>query len=353
MEPTPRHIKNKNLSARLFGTSNELTRSDKTAENYSARAEWFKRHAARQLGRSTVGPLEVAAFAIEKRVEWARSTWRQTKASLIFHFTSLNTQASLEAVQMLIGVSQADCLKRGRQTSGMRARKFSQEALDSLLQTIRGERSKYSSTLERWLVLGICTGLRPDEWGSSEVVLLDPISVGDSSNGFEVEELGDSLKIHYLRVANSKTTNGRAHGAYRHLNLSNLKPSVIESISQFCKLMNEARLDGNYDRYYRGCQQLLLRSNKKSNNSTRKGKFIQLYSPRHKFSSDAKLVYSPAQVAALMGHSTVMTAVAHYGKSHSGTRRNIAIPVTSEVARVNLSKRAPFIPPTPHRAPKK
>ena len=79
------------------------TRSPATEQAYLARALWFESHAARHLGIPEPSPLEVAAFALEKRAEWAKSTWRQTKAALVFRYDAMGTSAAMEAGDLLRG----------------------------------------------------------------------------------------------------------------------------------------------------------------------------------------------------------------------------------------------------------
>jgi len=187
--------------------------------------------------------------------------------------------------------------------------------------------------LETWLLLGAEIGLRPHEWGQATLIYLTPMEVGDVHADVLVGAFGDVVKAPYLRIRNSKTTNGRSHGEFRHLNLSRIKPSLIEMIGEFAELMTEVVESGHYQTYYAACRKLLWRINK-SLHGKHPRKWLQLYSPRHKFSSEAKNALGAEGVAAMMGHATTKTASEHYGRRTSATGGLGPRPIESEIIRV-------------------
>jgi hypothetical protein len=184
------------------------------------------------------------------------------------------------------------------------------------------------------LLLGAEIGLRPHEWGQAQLIFASPHELGDVEAGPDSGEPPvDGALLPYLRIRNAKATNGRSHGEFRHLNLSALQPAMVEMVGEFSALMNEVVTSGNYALYYSACQKLLWRINT-GIHSKNDRKWVQLYSPRHKFSSDAKKSLESGGVAALMGHATTKTASEHYGRRAHSTGSLGPRPVASEVIRV-------------------
>ncbi len=306
------------------------TRLAQTEDNYLKRALWFEGYAATMMGTLEVSPEEVAACAITKKATWASSTWRQIKASLLFRYGAMNTPASLAAVQALQSESQGGSVKRSNQTSAKRKKNVSDADLSRVLTPIAHSKSKYAGILQTWLVLGSWTGLRPHEWCQAVVVSLSEA---------DIEGKGDAtVKLPYLRVENAKHTNGRGHGKYRHLPLAGFHQDIIDGMANFALHMTLAEQQGQYPTYYAGCQALLARINGKLRHA--RGKRVQLYSARHKFSAAAKLQLTLAEVGALMGHGTDQTSSSHYGKRQHSSGGLKVTPLAIEVRRVRLKKTA-------------
>jgi hypothetical protein len=271
----------------------------------------------------------VASYALERRSEWSKSTWRQVKAALVFWYESKGGQDAATAVSMLRGATQSSCHRRTGRTSGMRSKSVTQKALMSVISGVRATGSAYAAMLEAWLVLGAVFGLRPHEWCHAELLYLSPAEVGDR------DAAGDGL-VPYLRVRNAKATNGRAHGEFRHLNLQRLAPEVVESAGNFAVLMAGIFESGRYKSSYGACSKLLYRVNARLHRNNR-SKWVQLYSARHHFSSDAKKNLDASGVGALMGHKTTKTASEHYGRRASGGALGPR-PIASEVSRVRVRR---------------
>lgn len=276
--------------------------------------------------------MAVAAHAMEMRPEWSKSTWRQYKAALLYRYGEMGTAGAQQACSLLRDAGQGPCATNSRRTSGRRAKTVSAEALDTVVQRASESKSEFGPLLITWLLLGAQIGLRPHEWGQAEVLLLYPEHLGDSESPPGVQQP-------YVRIRNSKTTNGRSHGEYRHLNLASLAPELVNAVAQFTQLMSRAVHSGQYARLYKGCAQLLYRINTDlhSNNSTL---WVQLYSPRHRFSSEAKKALDLNAVAALMGHGTDKTATKHYGRAISSTGTLGPKPIAAEIARVRQVRQA-------------
>lgn len=326
------------LPGRAPAPGEAAERSPETERAYLARALWFESHAATHLGISEPSPLEVAAYAMERRAEWSKSTWRQTKAALLFRYGAMGTRISAEAADMLRGGTQTECVNGSQQTSGRRAKSVTPEALREVLGLIRGSRSRYAALLETWLILGTEIGLRPHEWCQAEVVRVRPVDVGDDFLADDPAADPDAA-VPYLRIENGKATNGRSHGQYRHLNLAKLSPQLIETVAEFSSTMTDIHAAGHYTACYSACQRLLARINASLHGDSPR-KWVQLYSSRHKFSSEAKKHFDTDAVAALMGHATNKTATEHYGRRVSSTGSIGPRPIAAEVARVRQVRHA-------------
>jgi hypothetical protein len=334
----------RNESGHAGGASAGTASSGRTAATeraYLARALWFEAHTARFLGIDGPTPVEVAAYALERRHEWAKSTWRQTKAALIFRYSAMGTAEAMIALDSLRDGDQSPCAVRTDRTSARRAKAVTPEALARVIAEVRRAKSEYAALLETWLLLGAEAGLRPHEWTRAEVIWARPHELGDVEAGAAApEDNSQDQPQPYLRIKNGKRTNGRSHGEYRHLNLQRLNGAMVDMIGEFASLMCQAQADGLYDSYYGGCRKLLLRINVRLK-LAKSDKLVQLYSPRHKFSSQAKKVLETEGVAALMGHKTTKTASEHYGRRSVKTGGSLGPrPVASEVLRVRKVRNA-------------
>lgn len=307
-----------------------VTRQASTEDAYLQRALGFARRTSLELSIRDPAPPVVAAHALELREEWAKATWRQMKSALLFRYRAMGSPEAFEACDMLLSADQGICPKTSSRTSGRRAKHYGAEQFQVVLAEIQSSNSQYSALLATWLLLGHEVGLRPHEWGQAEVI-------------FEISELnGDGRPesgeaIPYLRIQNAKCTNGRAHGDFRHLDLTALDPGLVQAIGDFARLMSEATARGEYSQLYSSCAKLLYRVNRRVHSGNEQ-RWIQLYSPRHRFSSEAKKALDEAGVAALMGHRTTATAGRHYGRRIAATGTLGPRPIAMEVARVRKSR---------------
>lgn len=307
-----------------------MSRTPATEAAYLRRALWFEEHVQRALKVDNPDPREVASFAVEAKTTWGKATWRQIKAALIFRYTAMGTEAALAAVRTLAMERQTGCVVKPHRTSATRKKSVSDADIAGVVQALRETRSTYAAPLEKWIVLGSLTGLRPHEWAQAEVILLRRALAEGRPIPLEIDP-----PIPFLRVRNAKDTNARSHGELRHIDLSPLPSDTVEEIAAFCQFMKEIVSSGGYTKFYSGCQKLLYRVG--SAFTTYAGHRLQIYSARHRFSSDAKKSLSREAVAALMGHATNQTAVRHYGRRPAGGASGIAIrPLATEVAKVKI-----------------
>lgn len=320
-------------STRAPAPGEASSRTAATENNYIKRALWFAAHTSRHLGLEDPSPTEVVAYAFERRPEWTKSTWRQTKAALIFRYESMGTPQGLDAVRILREAGdQTECISKSTKTSGRRAKSVTDSQFDTLLGKIRASNSQYSAMLESWLIMGTICGARPHEWTQSELIYELPSKI--DPEGHAGSGLLD-LERPYLRIENAKGTNGRSHGKNRHIDLSSLDQLLLDAVSRFCTSMRRLAENGDYQVCYQGCQKLLYRINSESRIRFKGApKWVQIYSSRHIFSANAKRVLEAREVSALMGHGVDRTASSHYGRRRGGGGAVDVRPVEAEVTRV-------------------
>lgn len=227
----------------------------------------------------------------------------------------MGTEDATKAHDLLKAQSQDGCIQKSTKTSALRKKSYSNKEVELIISNLRCSRSKYAKILIKWITHGIITGLRPHEWCHAEVC-------------YQEEKV-------YLRVKNGKHTNGRGNGETRHLDITKYPQNIIQSISTFSSYMAEQYEKGEYEKVYTGCQVLLCRTNRMLGFEDKR---IQLYSPRHRFSSETKKVMSPSEVAALLGHATDKTATMHYGKARYARGGVVPEPVQAEVGTVRAIK---------------
>lgn len=142
----------------------------------------------------------------------------------------------------------------------------------------------------------------------------------------------------YLRVKNSKHTNGRAHGEYRHLDLTEFNAVILTAVNAFVRFMSPLSRS-RYTATYDACRHLLAEIN--ASFFGEDGRHIQLYSPRHFYASNAKRALHPTQVAAAMGHANDHTAYSMYGNAKYASGGRMAKPVDEEALKVRQVRKTP------------
>lgn len=404
------------------------SRSPATEAQYIARAKWAIRRAlvlqfnlnkdqkkaAAQLTDAQLRAIP-ESLVVDQMLQqknqglWAHATWRQIKASLMFYYSQLlqdietggylyevnnvdplsgtpfaalgpQVQADvaeytlsraeslreiIKSLAMVEGPTPEEIAHLPLRTSALRKKNFSAESFNTVLLVLKATagKHKWNNLTITWLTLGALTGLRPHEWCQAEVVELPEVVETPDLEGTQQE-----IYTWYLKVLNSKNSNNRAHGEYRHIDISALSESERSVLADFCGFMKESLDDGYYQNVYKGCKEALRRANKailsgnlnkfvkianqvptkakggkiynnikKTKDSLDTFKVIQLYSARHKAASDAKQVLTQAEVAAFMGHATDQTAAIHYGKRSHGGRGAGGLrvrPSAGEVAKV-------------------
>jgi len=271
---------------------------------------------------------EFVNWLVGKKEQWGKATWRQYKSASVYCLRfKLGDLKCREAAAILEEVGSTGCKKKASGGSAGRIKNTSPKKFDQFIEALNTTTSKYKrykGVAIIWMRLGSITGLRPHEWSQAAIVR----NIDSQDIFFESHKLTPGHT--YLRVRNSKHTNGRANGEYRHLDVSEFDDNLLEQMDKFIRIMsNRVR----YPVLYENCRRLVADTNRHlfGNNSTRR---FHLYSARHRFASEAKKQFSRDFVAAAMGHGNDHTAFSTYGNSRHASGGRIAKPVEAEAMTV-------------------
>ena len=309
------------------------TRNSDTLKAYPKRVRTLIQRCRRELGLHAHDLLDdrrYVGWLIDGRLDKSAATWRMYKAASV-HFLEEkiqygNAPHAEEALELLQSVTSEGCVKQSQRTSGSKLKKFPLRDYRKLMDYLEDHPSPWSEHLQRWLSVGMLLGLRPVEWGQSELI----------------EVAGEPA----LRVQNAKQTNGRAHGETRTLLMGGLTEDEREMIATHVAHARAYADSGKYGRFYHGCAATLARISRQL--WPRRPKRLTLYSLRHQFAADAKASgLSTDEIAALMGHAADVTATIHYGRKSAGMEMIRVRPDPTEVARVRQLFKQRFTVPVP------
>lgn len=155
----------------------------------------------------------------------------------------------------------------------------------------------------KMLIAGMVFGLRPVEW--------EDVS-------YEKQE---GLVV--LTVKNAKNTNGRAHSPTRVLAAPVDHPLTDVAMSHLIDVQHYLSSPGKtISKYTDECNQAIKKVMLLIGKKKWSGPGLAMYSGRHQFAANAKAAgCTETEVAYLMGHSSAVTAGAHYGRAVSAFTR--------------------------------
>ena len=271
--------------------------------------------------------------ALEKHA-FARASWRQYKAAVLFVFeedrsTAVDVALIEEldiAIQILRAESQSGCLRRTKRTSGMKLKGFPAKDFDAIVNYLQANigTHRHADALLKWLRASRIVGVRPSEWRCGRLITVDGIAA--------------------VCFENAKTSNGRGNGKERILLLDEATSGDIDCIGDLLNMLNELQKDPAFDL---GRFQLALGSHMRYATRRCLGKrsrYPTMYSLRHQFAADAKVCFSLEEVAALLGHGVDCTATTHYGRKAAAQSPLKVSPTPSQVATVRRSPKSEFRP---------
>ena len=312
--------------------SADPTRTEQTEAAYEKRHNQLIAAAAAALGLpagTLPDPISYAQWLLDQRTRLARASFRVYRASAI-HALSLTDDPRAEtALALLRETPSPAVISVPKRTSARKAKRLPDADRFSLMAWLRRRSSKWGGVAAQWLMAGYLTGLRPSEWRQSRFI----------------EEYGED-KVPALEVENAKHTNGRAHGPTRVLVFSDLPEEAVGVVRKFSELVTTRT--NEYPLLHQECSRILRRANHDLFPKARTS--YTLYSARHEFAANAKAIFQPEEVAALMGHVSRATAYEHYGRPNRGGGGYATLPVPNpaDVAAVAAAGRGK----SPTRAPR-
>ena len=271
-----------------------VTRTYETEEAYQTRARQLVKRFKLQTGKTWFqDPLAWVLWLDELRCQLKKNSWRQYKAACVSLLEKYESRdlVFLKAKIELLNLSQNNCKKRSKKTSSRRLKKLSKHDLREIYNELKPRENERDEMLIIWLAAGILTGLRPHEWWQAR------------------------LENETLIVRNAKATNGRANGAERFLDLSNMDDNEHYFIQRMMSLVLKRP---DYDSTYLSVSRRLRKITKKL--WPHRKKRPALYSARHQFRANAASAgISLMTQGALMGHASAETARRHYGHKRFGS----------------------------------
>ncbi|WP_145980743.1 site-specific integrase [Magnetospirillum sp. ME-1] len=261
-----------------------------------------------------VCPIDLVAWIIQSQPNWKPATWRQYKAAVIFILETFYP-CHTEAINLLASTPQSNCRRVGRSTSDKKIKAMPADDLFTILLHLRTSRSQYRLPLSHFLMASTLTGVRPAEWRLAQLLQVK----------------GRPL----LLVVNAKHTNGRGLRRVRRLWLDHLPAEYVDIIRGWLSDIRDVRGMRSYKKFTANLSEVLRRTNLTLWPTSER--HYTLYSCRHQAAANFKTSYSPAEVAALLGHATDTTAVTHYARRSAGSRtliasREVALPAPAEEA---------------------
>lgn len=205
-----------------------------------------------------------------------------------------------------------------RRTSAQKQKKISEPDLILIMDYFNGKPSRHGLATQAWLLSGLWSGLRPCEWEHAQL-----------------------MSLNELVVINAKATQGRSHGVTRTLFIGDLNEQEQQELCLHLNYVQQAKLESGqegisgFDLFYSHCRSCLYEATRAL--WPKRKQFITLYSGRHQFSANAKHNGLPLeQIAALMGHGSIETATAHYGRRSAGNGSMRVTANSDDVARVTI-----------------
>jgi polyhydroxyalkanoate synthesis regulator phasin len=274
---------------------------------------------------SADGKEAVTVMSVEHSVEWIvkhlapellNSSWRLIRSGLKLVISSQVSRGNLTEAQSekLVESMYEKCWKTKTEkrnlgekmnSTSIRKKCISQAEYDKICEFINNPEKKeplWGRPTLLWLTCSMLTGLRPNEW-----------------KGAELKDFDGKLM---LVVKNFKFNEKRAPSEYRTLEIGHYSETEIDIIKQHLSVAKAIIKQDMWDKYYRGCSNLLNYINSQVF-SLRKTS-IGLYTGRHQFTANLKSSNMDAKTrSAILGHKSTDTQVAHYGKRRSSSHGNV------------------------------
>ena len=119
-------------------------------------------------------------------------------------------------------------------------------------------------------------------------------------------------------MLNAKSTNGRANGVSRTLNITDFTDETFYAVQRMAANGKEWFTEGTYDSVQSQCAQILYRANE-AIWRRREATAYALYTCRHQFILNMRASNVPEEeLSAMLGHLVTETQMEHYGKRGKG-----------------------------------
>ena len=252
------------------------------------------------------------------------STIRKHKASLHYYFKTNGFDILQKVIEEIVLISPEKTNKK--RTSAKKYKCLPEGEYIKLTAKINRSKGQYEQLILTWIEATRITGIRPKEWIQSVMITK--------------EHEGRQFKI--LKVMNAKNSNGRTFGKFRHIVLMDLTDHEMFNITTMMTYVEtiqkeEGTLEKSqvaWDKIYQACRRRLHYLDTKARPNSKKT--ITFYSARQQFSADLKAnEIDEYEIAALMGHASIITADTNYGKKHHGKKGPFRVrPLRDDVLRV-------------------
>ncbi|WP_404406818.1 hypothetical protein [Pelagibacterium halotolerans] len=297
-----------------------VTREETTVALYRKRLKTLQKRAARQFGRTPTLFDTIECFALSHEA-FAPATIRQYAAALAWAIEEALERGGLDdegaaACRERLAQRPAPRSRRAPPRTSARKRKaIGRPELHTVCTALRQRGRPGDVLLLRLLVNGITFGLRPCEFGKSDI------------------------QSQLLIVWNAKATNGRALSETREFDLEGLADGQVDSLRTLIADL-EVAARGDIPRLIDRLGARLRRICKRLGVAP-----FSLYAVRHQAIANAKASGSAEEVAAFAGHASVHTARKFYApKGKAWAISKTAKPTPDMVARVRVPCAAGEVP---------
>ena len=316
------------------------TLSETTRQSYEKRFEGLAKRFFKSSGLSmSEHTYEFLQWIDDLKFKLSNSTRRQYRCAIKYSLREYRINFESAIPDFLVSNVTRSTVRKfhGKRTSALKSKFIRSEVLEQLLDYLDSSNSISAWLIKDMLIASSHFGLRPIEWMDASWTL-------------------DSNKKLGLLVKNAKNSHGRSHGENRIIWLDTdllspeLRPVLAQAIKSadslikyFQKQNNQTEKDfipdinlststNEASLYFlkrQVAEAIIIKARQYLNQLYRKNtqfkklakrNRITLYSARHQFAANAKKAgLKPEEVAALMGHASMETNQASYGRRVNGT----------------------------------
>lgn len=245
----------------------------------------YQREEGQQLEGEDVDPKDFVNWLFSFAPLVRDPSWRIYRAAgraLVQTLPQAGREEALEMLEADVGAG-ADAIRSGQAT------RFAKPDYDEVFKNIRMlTRSDAVPWIIDWLSAGIHTGLRPLDWATADLEVLDDPS----------RPLGRRALLYVINARASHAIGGIC--IQRTLDISNFSDTALNAVRDMVERAGGWLLENEFEMRQAQCAQVL--GEVCAALFPRQRQRYSLYSLRHQFVANMKAIYQPAEVAALVGH---------------------------------------------------